>query len=55
MYHLRIVAPRERSRETLELLKSSPSVCNVIFLEGVAHAPRGDVILADVGPERTPA
>jgi uncharacterized hydrophobic protein (TIGR00271 family) len=51
MYHLRIVAPPERSEETLDLLKSSPSVCNVIFLEGVAQEPRGDVILADVARE----
>ena len=51
MYHLRIVAPPERSEETLDLLKNSPSVCNVIFLEGVAQEPRGDVILADVARE----
>ena len=51
MYHLRIVAPRERSRDALALLKRSPSVCNVIFLEGVAHEPPGDVILADVARE----
>ena len=40
MYHLRIVAPRERSEATLDLLKDSPSVCNVIFLEGAAQEPR---------------
>jgi uncharacterized hydrophobic protein (TIGR00271 family) len=51
MYHLRIVAPPERSGATLDLLKDSPSVCNVIFLEGAAQAPRGDVILADVARE----
>jgi uncharacterized hydrophobic protein (TIGR00271 family) len=51
MYHLRIVAPPERSGATLDLLKDSPSVCNVIFLEGAAQEPRGDVILADVARE----
>jgi len=51
MYHLRIVAPPERSKQTLELLKTSSSVCNVIFHEGAALAPRGDVILADVARE----
>ena len=51
MYHLRIVAPPARSERTLELLKTSPSVCNVIFLEGAAQEPRGDVILADVARE----
>jgi uncharacterized hydrophobic protein (TIGR00271 family) len=51
MYHLRIVAPRETSDEALELLKTSPSVCNVIFLEGAAKEPEGNVILADVARE----
>ena len=48
MYHLRIVAPPERSEETLSLLTAAPSVCNVLFLEGAAQEPRGDVIMADV-------
>lgn len=51
MYHLRIVAPPDRSGQALELLKSLPSVCNVIYLEGVAQNPAGDVILADVARE----
>jgi uncharacterized hydrophobic protein (TIGR00271 family) len=51
MYHMRIVAPPERSEDALELLKAAPSVCNVIFLEGAAQAPEGDVILADVARE----
>ena len=51
MYHLRIVAPPDRSGRALELLKGAPSVCNVIFLEGVAQHPSGDVILADVARE----
>jgi uncharacterized hydrophobic protein (TIGR00271 family) len=51
MYHLRIVAPPERSEETLNLLKAAPSVCNVLFLEGAAQEPRGDVIMADVARE----
>jgi len=51
MYHLRIVAPPKRSDAVLELLTTSPSVCNVIFLRGAAMAPHGDVILADVARE----
>jgi uncharacterized hydrophobic protein (TIGR00271 family) len=51
MYHLRIVAPPERSEETLSLLKAASSVCNVLFLEGAAQEPRGDVIMADVARE----
>ena len=51
MYHMRIVAPPERSEDALELLKTAPSVCNVIFLQGAAVEPEGDVILADVARE----
>lgn len=48
MIHLRIVAPRESSREALELLKGSQSVVNIVHLEGAAVKPDGDVILCDV-------
>jgi uncharacterized hydrophobic protein (TIGR00271 family) len=51
MYHMRIVAPPERSEDALELLKTSPAVCNVIFFKGAALEPEGDVILADVARE----
>src|SRR5215210_611051 len=51
MYHMRIVSPPERSAAVLDLLTASDSVCNVILLEGVARAPEGDVILADVARE----
>jgi uncharacterized hydrophobic protein (TIGR00271 family) len=49
--HLRIVAPRDLSEQALGLLCESDSVCNVIFLEGAAREPEGDVILADVARE----
>jgi uncharacterized hydrophobic protein (TIGR00271 family) len=49
--HLRIVAPRELSEQALGLLSESESVCNVIWLEGAAREPEGDVILADVARE----
>jgi uncharacterized hydrophobic protein (TIGR00271 family) len=51
MYHLRIVAPADRSDGVLELLEAAPSVANVIFLKGAARDPQGDVILADVARE----
>jgi uncharacterized hydrophobic protein (TIGR00271 family) len=51
MYHLRIVAPPGRSQDALALLETAESVCNVIFLEGAAKEPAGDVILADVARE----
>ena len=49
--HLRIVSPPDRSDRVLELLERDRAVCNVIFLEGAARAPAGDVVLADVARE----
>src|SRR5215208_2382956 len=51
MYHLRIVAPPNRSPDVCELLETADSVVNVIFLEGAAKDPAGDVIMADVARE----
>ena len=48
MIHLRIVTPAALSEAAVEQLERSLSVCNVVFLEGVALRPQGDVILADV-------
>jgi uncharacterized hydrophobic protein (TIGR00271 family) len=49
--HLRIVAPSHSAEHALDLLKATPSVCNLVFLEGAAHKPEGDVILCDVARE----
>jgi uncharacterized hydrophobic protein (TIGR00271 family) len=49
--HLRIVVPSYQSEHALDLLNAAPSVCNVIYLQGVAHRPEGDVILCDVARE----
>jgi hypothetical protein len=49
--HLRIVAEPGKTERVLELLESSHSVCNVIYLEGAARHPEGDLILADVARE----
>ena len=51
MIHLRIVAPPERTEAVLEVLNCTPSVTNVIVLEGAAKRPQGDVILCDVARE----
>jgi len=51
MVHLRIVTDPGRAEHVLELLVGSPSVCNVIHLDGAAQKPHGDVILADVARE----
>lgn len=51
MVHLRIVAPSHEADHALELLKASPSACNLIWLQGAAHKPEGDVILVDVTRE----
>jgi len=46
--NLRIVAPNSECRHVLELLESSDSVFNVVYIEGAARKPPGDLILADV-------
>ncbi len=51
MVHLRIVVPAEKSERTLELLESTESVYNIVFLEGCARRPTGDLILCDVARE----
>src|SRR6266508_655733 len=51
MVHLRIVVPSYQAEHVLDLLKATPSVCNLIFLERAAHKPEGDVILCDVARE----
>jgi uncharacterized hydrophobic protein (TIGR00271 family) len=51
MVHLRIVVPFDRSQRAMALLEATASVCNLIFLEGAARQPAGDVILCDVARE----
>jgi len=51
MVHLRIVAPSHQAEHAVDLLESSPSVCNLIYLRGAARKPEGDVILCDVARE----
>jgi len=51
MVHLRIVVPRDRSEKVLGLLEATPSACNLVFLEGAARQPRGDVVLCDIARE----
>jgi uncharacterized hydrophobic protein (TIGR00271 family) len=51
MVHLRIVVPSHNSEHALDLLRETPSVCNLIFLERAAFKPEGDVILCDVARE----
>jgi len=51
MVHLRIVVPSNRSEKVLELLEAAPSACNLVFLEGAARQPSGDVVLCDVARE----
>jgi uncharacterized hydrophobic protein (TIGR00271 family) len=51
MVHLRIVVPSHQAEHALDLLKNTPSVINLIYLERAAHRPEGDVILCDVAKE----
>ena len=48
MIHLRIVSPSYQAENELDLLNQTPSVCNLIYLQGAAKRPEGDVILCDV-------
>jgi len=49
--HLRIVVPSYQAEHALDLLNSTPSVANLIYLERAARRPEGDVILCDVARE----
>ena len=49
--HLRIVVPSHTAEHALDLLKATPSVCNLVYLERAAQKPEGDVILCDVARE----
>jgi uncharacterized hydrophobic protein (TIGR00271 family) len=51
MVHLRIIVPAHEAGHALELLKGTPSVVNLIYLERAAQEPEGDVILCDVARE----
>jgi uncharacterized hydrophobic protein (TIGR00271 family) len=51
MVHLRIVVPSYNAEHALDLLRGTPSVCNLIHLERAAEKPEGDVILCDVARE----
>jgi uncharacterized hydrophobic protein (TIGR00271 family) len=51
MVHLRIVVPSHDSEHVLDLLKATPSACNLVFLERAAQKPEGDVILVDIARE----
>jgi uncharacterized hydrophobic protein (TIGR00271 family) len=49
--HLRIVVPSHNAEHALDLLRETPSVVNLIYLERAAQKPEGDVILCDVARE----
>jgi uncharacterized hydrophobic protein (TIGR00271 family) len=51
MVHLRIIVPPHQSEHTLDLLRASDSVVNLIYFERAAEKPIGDVILCDVTRE----
>ena len=51
MIHLRIVVASDRAQKVLDLLKATPSACNLVSLPGAADKPDGDVILCDIARE----
>ena len=51
MIHLRLVVPSDLSDDVHALMCESDAVSSVIFLDGAAAKPKGDVILCDVARE----
>ncbi|HKP92011.1 MAG TPA: DUF389 domain-containing protein [Thermoleophilaceae bacterium] len=51
MIHLRIVAPKARAEDAVNLVCGSPAVTSVVHLKDAARKPDGDVILCDVARE----
>jgi uncharacterized hydrophobic protein (TIGR00271 family) len=51
MIHLRIVSPPDRTEQLLDVLEATPSVINLVVLEGAARRPDGDVVMCDVARE----
>ena len=51
MIHMRLVVPDDLKDQVLDLLCGSEAVSSVICIEGAAHKPEGDVILADIARE----
>jgi uncharacterized hydrophobic protein (TIGR00271 family) len=51
MVHLRVVAPHEEAQAALRLLKENEVACHIVYLEGAARAPEGDMLLVDVPRE----
>jgi uncharacterized hydrophobic protein (TIGR00271 family) len=45
------VVPSHNAQHALDLLRETPSVCNLVYLERAAQKPEGDVILCDVARE----
>ena len=45
------MAPEEEAQKALKLLESVPTACNIVYLEGAARAPKGDMLLVDVPSE----
>jgi uncharacterized hydrophobic protein (TIGR00271 family) len=51
MIHLRLVVPKNLADDVQSLMCASDAVSSVIYLEGAAAKPEGDVILCDVARE----
>jgi len=51
MVHLRIVAPENLTKATLEVVERSAAVVNIVVLRGAGRRPEGDVLLCDVARE----
>ncbi|MFB9236877.1 DUF389 domain-containing protein [Plantactinospora siamensis] len=51
MLHLRIIVPRSRTDDVVELLTGDEAVAHLAVLPGAARRPEGDLVLCDVARE----
>ncbi|CAN5675075.1 DUF389 domain-containing protein [soil metagenome] len=51
MVHLRVLVPGSKAEQTLRLLEERTSCVNLVYHQGAARKPAGDVILCDVARE----
>jgi len=51
MVHLRIVVVPAKTQRALAVLERTPSVCNIVVLEGSVRQPDGDAIFCDAARE----
>ena len=49
--HLRLVVPADVAQQVIDALDASPTVANIVRVEGASLKPAGDLVLCDVARE----